>query len=265
MNSATQQRESESLLWNELLSVISSSNYIEKHVDFYKWMQIGVRRFIPHDLVIAAWGEFNTCTLKYDVASAIGDIRTMDLLDESTSLDLLMRDLYLRWLVNNKKSYALNNLEIDNLIKLNPVACIEKFGSMESIQVHGVSDRRANQDCLYVFISKEKADEAGPDVMDLLLPQIDAALRRIECLDHCANSIAPDLAEMICNISDREQDVMNWIRIGKTNYEIGKILSISPNTVKNHVKKIFEKLEVSSRAHAVAKYDSLIGNSARQN
>jgi DNA-binding CsgD family transcriptional regulator len=44
------------------------------------------------------------------------------------------------------------------------------------------------------------------------------------------------------------------VKSGKTNFEIGMILSISPNTVKNHLKRIFQKLDVTCRAQAVARY-----------
>jgi DNA-binding CsgD family transcriptional regulator len=47
---------------------------------------------------------------------------------------------------------------------------------------------------------------------------------------------------------------LHWFKTGKTNFEIGMILTISPNTVKNHLKRIFQKLDVSCRAQAVAKY-----------
>lgn len=43
------------------------------------------------------------------------------------------------------------------------------------------------------------------------------------------------------------------IALGKSNKEIAQSLFISENTVKNHVGNILQKLEVNSRAHAVAK------------
>ena len=52
-------------------------------------------------------------------------------------------------------------------------------------------------------------------------------------------------------LSLRELDVMRLIVDGRRNEEIGKLLSISTATVKNHVKKIFAKLDVKSRTEAV--------------
>jgi DNA-binding CsgD family transcriptional regulator len=45
---------------------------------------------------------------------------------------------------------------------------------------------------------------------------------------------------------------MEWVGKGKTNPEIGMILNISPFTVKNHLQRIFKKLDVMNRAQAVA-------------
>jgi DNA-binding CsgD family transcriptional regulator len=39
---------------------------------------------------------------------------------------------------------------------------------------------------------------------------------------------------------------------GKTNWEISLILNISERTVKFHIQNTMEKLQASSRAHAVA-------------
>ncbi|HOB29360.1 MAG: response regulator transcription factor [Dethiobacteria bacterium] len=54
-------------------------------------------------------------------------------------------------------------------------------------------------------------------------------------------------------ISPREKEVLMEIALGKSNKEIAQSLFISENTVKNHVGNILQKLEVNSRAHAVAK------------
>jgi DNA-binding CsgD family transcriptional regulator len=61
----------------------------------------------------------------------------------------------------------------------------------------------------------------------------------------------------LLHMSGREQEILHWVTNGKTNFEIGIILGISPNTVKNHLKRIFLKLEVYSRAQAVAKYNAI--------
>ena len=54
-------------------------------------------------------------------------------------------------------------------------------------------------------------------------------------------------------LSEREREIMVWVAMGKTNPEIGCILNISEFTVKNHMKSIFSKLDVTNRAQAVAK------------
>ena len=54
-------------------------------------------------------------------------------------------------------------------------------------------------------------------------------------------------------LSKREDEIMDWIKKGKSNAEIGSILGISPFTVKNHMRRIFKKLEVDNRIQAVSK------------
>lgn len=49
----------------------------------------------------------------------------------------------------------------------------------------------------------------------------------------------------------REIDVLHYVAAGKTNWEVGKVLGISENTVKKIVQKILTKYRTSSRTHAV--------------
>lgn len=48
-------------------------------------------------------------------------------------------------------------------------------------------------------------------------------------------------------LSAREDEVMSWLAEGKSNEEIGIILSISPHTVKNHLDRIYRKIGVDNR------------------
>ena len=52
-------------------------------------------------------------------------------------------------------------------------------------------------------------------------------------------------------LSPREAEIMEWVALGKTNGEIGQILGCSPCTVKCHLTKIREKLDVHNKAQAV--------------
>jgi DNA-binding NarL/FixJ family response regulator len=53
-------------------------------------------------------------------------------------------------------------------------------------------------------------------------------------------------------LTDRERDVLRLLVEGRSNPEIGAALFISPTTARNHVNRILAKLDVESRAAAVA-------------
>ena len=54
-------------------------------------------------------------------------------------------------------------------------------------------------------------------------------------------------------LSPRELECLRWVGAGKTDWEIGIILSISASTVKFHVNRAREKLGTRTRAQAVAR------------
>ena len=52
-------------------------------------------------------------------------------------------------------------------------------------------------------------------------------------------------------ISERELEVLELLAAGRSNKEIAQWLELSPNTVKTHVAKLFEKLTVKRRTEAI--------------
>lgn len=54
-------------------------------------------------------------------------------------------------------------------------------------------------------------------------------------------------------ISSRELAVLHALAAGQSNKEIARDLNVSPNTVKTHVARLFEKLEARRRTDAIAK------------
>ncbi len=58
-------------------------------------------------------------------------------------------------------------------------------------------------------------------------------------------------------LTDRELEVLSLISSGKTNKEIADKLYVSVNTIKTHLLKIYEKLDVKNRTQAVVKASDL--------
>lgn len=57
----------------------------------------------------------------------------------------------------------------------------------------------------------------------------------------------------VSDLTAREQEILVLVAEGKTNAEIARLLWVAPSTVKKHLENVYAKLEVPSRAAAVAR------------
>ena len=89
-------------------------------------------------------------------------------------------------------------------------------------------------------------------VLSLLLPQLHIAYLRVLASRDASVPPLPPLPPAV-PLSERELEVLGWVVCGKTNPEIGMILSLSRLTVKNHLQRIFRKLNVNNRVQAITR------------
>jgi DNA-binding CsgD family transcriptional regulator len=54
-------------------------------------------------------------------------------------------------------------------------------------------------------------------------------------------------------LSPRECEILALLASGQSNKEMARTLAISPNTIKTHVARVYEKLEVARRVQAIEK------------
>ncbi len=62
-------------------------------------------------------------------------------------------------------------------------------------------------------------------------------------------------------LTNREGSIITFIAEGRSNKEIARELGVTPETIKSHVKRIFQKLSAETRAQAVvrAQYLGILG------
>lgn len=117
-----------------------------------------------------------------------------------------------------------------------------EFGLVQGITV-GISSRRHSAGSVFSFADPSIAAHPRHRViLEYLVPYLHLAVMRT-AFNHPAAT--PTL-------SLREREVLAWMKEGKTNWEISKILNISERTVKFHVQNLLLKLQASTRGHAVA-------------
>lgn len=231
--------------------VIREGVAVRSHCDLLNWLQGEVQHYLPHKIMLAVWVGTAENQVEYDVVSALPGVRTGFL--HSEKLLTLQQELYGLWIALGKVPYR-QSLDVHDSQSGDctpPCTTGEIFRGMRSLLVHGVSDERASQDCLYIiFNSQDSFDDTTLSFMESLLPYLDSALRRITPWIFQHQAMLPPKNY---GLSRREAEIMDWVRLGKTNSEVASILGISACTVRNHLQSIFKKLNVFNRVQAIAK------------
>lgn len=247
------------------LKLISQAVATGRHVDLLNWLQGDVQHYLPHDILLAGWGDFREGSIHHDVLSRRPGVRSYAAGTEV--LPFLLGKFHDSWVAAQRKPCRLDFGEFAYLLgnASLPGSFSSVLRTMRSVLIHGICDERGRHECLYVLLrAGEIPAEPATTAMGVLMPYIDTALRQVTHLPQqhqhqhqphrqsspLARNAPPDDS---CGLSERETQIMAWVAMGKTNSEIGTILNISGFTVKNHMQRIFQKLNVFNRTQAVSK------------
>ena len=95
--------------------------------------------------------------------------------------------------------------------------------------------------------------DAAPEELKAAIETLAAGGTRLSPISlHAARSSSPS-ALRSARLSERELAILRLVAGGYSNKEIGRALTISDGTVKNHLTDILAKLEARDRTHAVLK------------
>jgi transcriptional regulator EpsA len=242
---------------SHFLKIAGQGAGLATHADLWRWLQGDVQQWLSHDAMLIGWGDFRTGDVRFDIVSSLPGMRSHDWTAAAiTPLIAYLRDC---WVAAQQLPCQLDVNGCADLIRSSGEFAIpDAITTMQSALVHGIHGGKHGTDRVFAALSREPNRPAGAGTaLKLLLPFIDTALRRMPPASvrraHCERVDVSRHAMRVPALSERERQIMTWVAMGKTNPEIGCILDISEFTVKNHMKSIFNKLDVTNRAQAVAK------------
>jgi transcriptional regulator EpsA len=227
---------------------LDASLRVHARAHFFSWTQGLLQSLIRHELLI--------CTLCLGKPPAFrADGFSMTTPDPATLSDIFLRDtsvvpaLLKAW---EERRYQPVVIDVATT-SLGTGAFTreaERLGGTQLL-VHGVHDADGRALTLFTFACRPGS--VGPRqtyLAQLLAPALHAAWVRTQ-LSRTPSAVEKASGQSVLTV--REQDILKWIYLGKSNFEIGAILKISPLTVKNHVQKILRKLNVVNRTQAIGK------------
>ena len=100
----------------------------------------------------------------------------------------------------------------------------------------------------------------GPRRRRIRCPSAPRCVSSTGCSTNCAiasQPANPALARPPDDLTARERSIVEFIARGRSNKEIARELGVAPETIKTHLKRIFQKLSAESRAQAVVRAQSL--------
>lgn len=237
--------ERESLMLN-----MDAALHVYARHQFFAWTQGVLQNLVRHELLICALYGSDPASLQVE-SFAAPDV------DPAPVGELIHRDTQvLPRIIKDWEDSLFRPVSVE-LQATGPLADsplgreLARIGTA-SLIAHGTYDIYGKPASLFVFACR--AGSAGPRqalLLELIVPFLHQALVRTRV--HQSPTGPAERPQQSCLLTAREQEIMKWVRAGKSNIEIGMILGISSLTVKNHVQKILRKLNVQNRTQAVSK------------
>lgn len=246
------------------LALIGKAALIRQHAEFLRWLQGDIQHYLPHDIFLAGWGDFQEKVIHHDMLSCLPGVRSYAV--GTDGLPFLLSRFYECWIGADRQPCSLSFGQFESLLGNSslPGTFSSALRRMRSVLIHGLRDERSQQECIYILLyAHEIPAPLASAAIGVLMPCIDAALRQLPHLPQQKQLSLKSLQrtqDEALGLSDRESQIMDWVAMGKTNAEIGCILNISAFTVKNHMQNIFQKLNVFNRAQAVSKINRVMLN-----
>lgn len=243
-----------------LLRIIEAAPQVRRRHQFFMWSQGDLQRWLPHKVSVCGaydreqrdvvFDIFNSIPVPPDVIEELKDARSE-----------IMSAALQNWKRTRQQSCR---LDLNELASEHPVWSTLMDLGFEQLLVHGVTRPGRPDEIESFFLFAQPRTHYSDDAvaaLDMLLPCVHLTYQRVCVTERQMVPVrAPTMHQVLSTpyqritpITEREREILLWVRDGLSNQQISEKLGISALTVKNHVQKILRKLGAANRAQAVAK------------
>ena len=245
-----------------LIAAIEGAIEVREHADFHHWMRGPVRTLLPHGRVVC---------LELGRDGSVQHVESLDHAHPGRAVTQLIGDPVVEvalHLVRELDAAAPPTCNIDSHhLKALAQATRHPWPSEVSMPgsalIHRVTFLSG---AAYHFVLLDiganhhaKSSTRAEHLLKLLSSHLKMAWSKV--IDLPMQLTAPSsraLESRTDAITARELDVLRLIQRGHSNQEISTALGISPITLKDHIRKIYRKLNVQNRSDALARCGDLL-------
>ena len=245
-----------------VVRLMEAAPTVRRRYQFFVWSQNQLHPLLQHQVLVCGAYARQRKALVFDVFNSV--VLAPALLAALTNgAGALLRAIATAWVEGQGRPLQLD-LRLLQGDALTEGALLTEGHGVRTVLVHGVSrpQRPAEIESFFVFVGtpEEVGVEQAARHVELLMPNLHSTWQRVcaaeaEVPQPSASRALPARAQLGGArpiVTERECQILCWVRDGNNNQQIGEALGISPLTVKNHIQKILRKLGAANRAQAVA-------------
>lgn len=236
--------------------IITESLRITQRKHLFSWLQGSFQALLGHEIMVCAIRAADSETYYFDNYTSTRYFTNENFQEATKSEKSMLRRVMIAWKNSAAPILVAPHLLMGDYgayaVPFNEDAAALRQAELVNIVAHGMSDNDGNLATFFCF--SRVTGEIGSThayILELLVPHLHCALTRV--MSNTGNATAALPTKVTRAITSRESEILKWVHLGKTNWEIASILSISPLTVKNHIQNSLRKLDVQNRSQAAIK------------
>jgi len=246
-----------------LVGLLEAASQVQRRHHFFVWLQTHVHTLLPHVLAACGGYQRHRRGLLFECFQSVA--LPEPLLDTFADADSALMAGVARCWVQAQGRPCLLLLDADGAQALQADVAPLRAAGLGHLLVHGVARPQRPNEIESLFVLAGPGAPTAPHLaahLDLLVPHLHATYLRVLSVERDMQQparapAAPGGEPRRTPVTARERQVLQGVREGKSNQQIGEALGISALTVKNHIQKILRKLGAHNRAQAVAMTMSL--------